>query len=235
MIGSLDIAEVAALAGDPARATMLTALLDGRARTAGELAYFAGIKGPTASGHLARLAQGKLLAVVKQGRNRYYRLANADVAHMLESIMAVAALGPGRHRPRSPANAALRDARTCYDHLAGRLGVAVTDALTHEGYLLLGAEGGEVTARGLRFLDKFGASIEEAQRARRAFCRPCLDWTERRPHLGGAVGAAIANRAFDLAWIERQRDGRALTITAKGRAGFGEVFGVTLEPAPQRE
>jgi DNA-binding transcriptional ArsR family regulator len=235
MIGSLDIAEVASLAGDPARAAMLTALFDGRARTAGELAYFAGIKGPTASGHLARLEAGQLVSAVKQGRNRYFRLANADVARMLEAIMAVAALGPQRHRPRSKADAALRHARTCYDHLAGRLGVALADALTREGYLELSGDGGEVTERGVSFLNEFGAGIEAARRARRAFCRPCLDWTERRPHLGGAVGAAIAARAFNLAWIEPQRDSRALTITAKGRAGFSDVFGVALEPALQRE
>lgn len=235
MIGSLDIAEVASLAGDPARATMLTALLDGRARTAGELAYFAGIKGPTASGHLARLEERKLLAVVKQGRNRYYRLASPDVALMLEAIMAVAATGPKRHRPKSAADAALREARTCYDHLAGRLGVALTDALLRDGHVVLGTDGGEVTERGVEFLDRFGAGIGAARRARRAFCRPCLDWTERRPHLGGAVGAAIADRALALDWIARQRDGRALTITAKGRAGFREMFGLALEPAPQRE
>jgi DNA-binding transcriptional ArsR family regulator len=237
MIGSLDIAEVASLAGDPARAAMLTALFDGRARTAGELAYFAGIKGPTASGHLARLEQGNLLTVMKQGRNRYYRLANADVARMLESIMAVAALGPKRHRPRSAADTAMRDARTCYDHLAGRLGVALTDALMRAGYLVLSGDGGEVTGPGVTLLESFGAGIEDARRARRTFCRPCLDWTERRPHLGGAVGAAIAARALALGWIERQRDSRALTITATGRAGFSETFGVALaaRTAPQRE
>ncbi|HUK58173.1 MAG TPA: helix-turn-helix transcriptional regulator [Stellaceae bacterium] len=229
MHGTLDLAAVAALAGDPARAAMLTALFDGRARTAGELAFFAGVKGPTASGHLARLEEGRLVTAMKQGRNRYYRLANAAVAHMLESIMAVAAAGPPRHRPHSRADDALRAARTCYDHLAGKLGVALTDALMREGHIVLGEDGGEVTERGVRFLDQFGAGIAEARRARRAFCRPCLDWTERRPHLGGAVGAAIATRAFDLDWVERQRDGRALTITEKGRAGFAEIFGATLE------
>jgi hypothetical protein len=130
---------------------------------------------------------------------------------------------------------ALRNARTCYDHLAGRLGVALTEALLREGYLVLSGDGGEVTGPGAAFLARFGAGIEDARRARRAFCRPCLDWTERRPHLGGAVGAAIARRALALGWVERQRDSRALTITATGRAGFSETFGVALAAAPQRE
>jgi DNA-binding transcriptional ArsR family regulator len=234
MIGSLDIAEVAALAGDPARAAMLTALLDGRARTAGELAYFAAIKPPTASGHLARLAQANLLAVTKAGRNRYYRLANAAVAHMLEGIMAVAALGPGRHRPKTKASEKLRAARTCYDHLAGQLGVALADAMTERGHVVLGADGGEVTERGIAFLRRFGAALDEPRRTKRAFCRACLDWTERRPHIAGAVGAALAARAFELGWIERQRDSRALTITTTGREGFRDAFGLSV-PMDQRE
>jgi DNA-binding transcriptional ArsR family regulator len=228
MIGSLDIAEVAALAGDPARAAMLTALLDGRARTAGELAYFASVKPPTASEHLARLAEGNLLAVTKSGRNRYYRLANAEVAHMLEGIMAVAALGPGRHKPKTKASEELRAARTCYDHIAGRLGVAIADALTEGGHVVLATDGGEVTESGVAFLRRFGAALAEPRRTKRAFCRACLDWTERRPHIAGAVGAALADRAFDLGWIERQRDSRALTVTAAGRDGLRETFGVEL-------
>jgi len=222
------LAEIAALVGDPARANILTALLDGRALTAGELAYFAGVSPQTTSGHLAKLTQSRMLALSKQGRHHYYRLATPEVGRMLETIMEVALAAPARHRPVSKADQALRVARTCYDHFAGQLGVGLTDALSERGHLILGEEAGEVTAAGVEFLSGFGLDLAEARRRRRAYCRPCLDWTERRPHLGGAIGAALAGRCFTLAWVERQRDSRALTITAAGRRGLAEVFGLAL-------
>ncbi len=222
------LAEIAALVGDPARANMLSALLDGRALTAGELAYVAGVSPQTTSGHLAKLTEARLLALQKQGRHRYYRLATPRVGQMLEGIMAVAADAPPRYRPPSKLDGALRDARTCYDHFAGRLGVGLADILSQRGQVVLSDEGGEVTAAGVDFFAAFGVDLTEARRRRRVFCRPCLDWTERRPHLAGTVGAALARRCFDLGWFERRRDSRALLITSAGRCGLTEVFGLSL-------
>jgi DNA-binding transcriptional ArsR family regulator len=225
MSDSNRIAATAALLGDPARANMLAALLDGRALTAKELAYTAHVTPQTASGHLAKLSDGGLLAAEKQGRHRYYRLASPLVGHMLEGVMAATAPEPVRQTTWRGGEA-LRTARTCYDHLAGRLGVALADALTERGHVALGTDGGEVTEQGQRFLDDFGASPVPG---RRVFCRPCLDWSERRPHLAGRVGAALACRCFDLGWIARQRDTRAVAITSAGRDGFRETFGIALD------
>jgi DNA-binding transcriptional ArsR family regulator len=225
---SVQIAEIAALVGDPARANMLSALMDGRALTAGELAYAAGVSPQTTSGHLAKLTEARLLVPRKQGRHRYYRLATPAVGRMIEGIMAVAVDGPPRHSPPGKFDAALRNARTCYDHFAGRLGVGLADALVERGHVVLGDDGGEVTAPGVDFLAGFGLDLAAAQQRRRAFCRPCLDWTERRPHLAGAVGASLSARCFDLRWFERMRDSRALVITAAGRSGLAEVFGLSL-------
>jgi len=219
------MAEIAALVGDPARANILMALMAGRALTAGELAYAARVSPQTTSGHLARLRQARLLEALKQGRHQYYRIVNPLVAHMLESIIAVAVDAPPRHRPASKADAAMRAARTCYDHFAGRLGVALAESLCAHGHVVLAGEGGEVTESGVEFLTRFGLDLAEAHRRRRAFCRVCLDWTERRSHIGGSIGAALAARCFDLAWVERMRDSRAIAVTPAGRAGFAEIFG----------
>jgi DNA-binding transcriptional ArsR family regulator len=222
---SVQISEVAALVGDPARANMLSALMDGRALTAGELAYAAGVSPQTTSGHLAKLTEARLLVPQKQGRHRYYRLATPAVGRMIEGIMAVAVDGPPRHSPPGKFDAALRNARTCYDHFAGRLGVGLADALVARGHVMLGDDGGEVTESGVDFLSGFGIDLAAARQRKRAFCR---DWTERRPHLAGAVGAALASRCFDMRWFERMRDSRALVITPAGRRGLAEVFGLSL-------
>jgi len=232
MVSQLELAEVAALVGDPARANMLMALSDGRALTATELAFLARITPQTASGHLAKLVGGRLLAVAKQGRHRYFRLASPLVGRMLESINAMASIeGPPRHRARSSADDAIRRARFCYDHLAGKLGVSLADALVERGHVEFGEDGGVVTPAGSEFLSGFGVGL--ATRTRRAFCRPCIDWSERRPHIAGAVGAALASRCFDLGWLQRIRDTRAVTVTAKGRTGLRETFGIDFAP-PQR-
>jgi DNA-binding transcriptional ArsR family regulator len=227
-MSDIRLAEVAALVGDPARANILSALMDGRALTAGELAAAARVSPQTTSGHLSKLAAARLLALEKQGRHRYYRLASPLVGRMIEGIMAVAAEGPPRYRPPSKVDDAMRVARSCYDHLAGKLGVGLADALCGHGYVLLADEGGEVTEAGAQFLAGFGLDLDAVRGRRRIFCRPCLDWTERRPHLAGAVGAALASRCFDLGWIERRRDDRALTITSAGRRGFAETFALAL-------
>ncbi len=224
------VAEIAALVGNPARANMLAALLDGRALTATELAYVARVSPQTTSGHLARLTEGRLLVLHKQGRHSYYRLASPLIGRMLEGIMAVAADGAPRYRPHWKGDDALRRARTCYDHLAGWLGVALADALTRGEHVILTDDGGEVTAGGTAFLDKFGIDVAALGQGKRPFCRPCLDWSERRPHLAGTLGAALAARAFELGWIARQRDTRAVAITGKGERGLTEVFGITVDP-----
>jgi DNA-binding transcriptional ArsR family regulator len=228
MTADARIAEIAALVGDPARANILAALMGGRALTASELARVASVSPQTTSGHLGKLTDGRLLACVKQGRHRYYRIATHRVAEMLEGIMAVVADAPPRYRPPSKLDDAMRIARTCYDHFAGKLGVGLTDALCAHGYVALSDEAGEVTERGVAFLEKFGVDLAAAHSRRRIFCRPCLDWTERRPHLGGSVGALLAQRCFDLGWIERMREGRALTVTKAGRRGLSDTFGLSL-------
>jgi DNA-binding transcriptional ArsR family regulator len=222
------IAEVAALVGDPARASMLCALLGGRALTATELAHVAGVSPQTTSGHLGKLHAAKLIGLTKQGRHHYYRLAGPQVGHMLEGIMNVAMQGPPRYQPKSRADDAMRRARTCYDHFAGTLGVGLADCLTERELVVLGDEAGEVTPAGLQFFANLGVDLSTARSRRRVFCRPCLDWTERRPHIGGAVGAALAQRCFDLKWVERIRDGRALRITPAGRRGLMEHFALTM-------
>jgi DNA-binding transcriptional ArsR family regulator len=228
MIGAPNLAEIAALVGDPARANILCALIDGRALTAKELAGIAGVTPQTASGHLAKLAGGRLLDVVKQGRHRYYRIATAQVGQMLESIMTVASDGPPRYRPASRLDDAMRRARTCYDHLAGRLGVGIADALSGRGHVILAEDIGEITEPGAAFLAEFGIDLSDARCRRRMFCRACLDWSERRPHLAGAVGAAIAQRCFDLGWIERKRQDRSLIVTRGGQRGLAEVFDLEI-------
>ncbi|MCJ2058504.1 winged helix-turn-helix domain-containing protein [Methylobacterium sp. J-048] len=227
MTSAASMSGTAALIGDPARANILTALLDGRALTATELAHTAGVTAPTASGHLAKLVEGRLLGVTVQGRHRYFRLATPEVARMLETILVVAAAGPEsiarRATPRiSPE---LREARTCYDHLAGRLGVAIADALVSRGLIVLGEEAGEATEAGRAWLARFGVPVEPVGRTKRLFCRPCLDWSERRPHLAGRLGAALCCRCEELGWIDRARDGRVVTLTPTGRRGFADTFG----------
>ena len=221
-------AEIAALAGDPGRAGMLHALMDGRALTATELAHAAGVSPQTTSGHLAKLHTANLLGLMKQGRHRYYRLAGPHVAQMLEGIMNVALLGPPRFQPKSRLDEQMRHARTCYDHFAGTLGVGLADRMTERELLVLGDEAGEVTPTGLAFLGKLGVDLAAARARRRVFCRPCLDCTERRPHIGGAVGAALARRCFELKWVERVRDSRALRITTAGRRGLMEHFALAI-------
>jgi DNA-binding transcriptional ArsR family regulator len=227
-----NLVEVAALVGDTARATMLAALMGGQSLTATELAFLARISRSTASGHLAKLVNARLLVVTRQRRFAYYRIASPLVAQMLESIKQVAAIEvPPRHRPRSPEQDALLFARTCYDHLAGRVGVALADALVARGHIILTDEAGEVTPSGERFLCSFGVDL--APRGRRRFCQPCLDWSERRYHLRGVVGAGLLHRCFDLGWFKRERDTRALKLTSAGRAGLASMFGVEFGDAAQ--
>ena len=220
------IAEVARLVGDPARANMLAALMGGRALTAGELASHAGVTAQTTSGHLAKLADARLVAVEKQGRHRYYRLVSADVAEVLRALMVVAASGPPRRHPVGPREAALRLARTCYDHMAGRLALAITDALCASERIVLTDGVGMVSAEGRRFFRDFGLDLDEPSTTQRPLCRTCLDWSERRPHLAGRLGAGILRRVIDLGWVSPMAGSRALGITRIGEAVFVGSFGL---------
>jgi hypothetical protein len=188
------------------------------------MARVAGITPQAASTHLARLAEAGLLAVARQGRHRYHRLASPAVARMLEGIMAVAeAPGPAPLRT-GPRDAALRRARTCYDHLAGRLAVAMADAMVARGHIELAEDGGAVTEAGLGFLRGLGIVPEAASRGR-VFCRPCLDWSERRPHVAGRVGAALCAHCLGAGWVRRLPGTRALDVTPEGWRCLAEAFG----------
>jgi DNA-binding transcriptional ArsR family regulator len=233
-------AEVAALSGDPARASMLYALMDGRALTATELARAAGITPQSASSHLARMTAVGLLAVEKQGRNRYHRLATPLVAHMMESIMQVAAdLEPDRKRLTvGPRDAALRRARTCYDHFAGQLGVAIADALVAQGRIELSSDAGLLTEAGVEFFDGIGIDTgpmlaRGTRRSGRVLCRPCLDWSERRPHLAGMLGATLCAHSMEQGWTRRISGTRAVDITPKGEQILREKFRVSQWPSAE--
>jgi DNA-binding transcriptional ArsR family regulator len=235
MVTTGSMAQVAALVGDPARASMLQALMDGRALTATELAGAAGVAPQTASGHLAQLAGAGLVTVARQGRHRYHRLATPLVARMLESVMLVAAstAAPARTGPSDPR---LRLARTCYDHIAGRLGVALADAMAAERWIEIEDDAGLITPEGLTRLAALGIDVTSpSSRNRKAMplCRPCLDWSERRPHLAGRLGAALCAHGLDRGWIRKRAGSRALDITPEGRRAYHEVFRVeALDAGP---
>lgn len=208
------MAAVAALVGDPARANMLAAMLDGRAHTATELAQLAGVAAPTASGHLAKLSRAQLVSIVAQGRHRYYRLASAEIGRMLEGIMVVAGeLAPTTRRATPRIDPALRRARTCYDHIAGELGVAIADRLVESGVIDLTADGAAVTETGRVALLAAGIQLDRPRRNKRVYCRPCLDWSERRPHIAGMLGAALLERALAVGLVRRRKGSRVLDIS----------------------
>jgi DNA-binding transcriptional ArsR family regulator len=220
-----DIALVGSLVGDPARANMLASLMTGRALTATELAQEAGVTPQTASTHLARLVDGGLLAAEKQGRHRYFRLAEPDVAQALEALMGLAARA-GHLRVRTgPKDPQMRHARVCYDHLAGDLGVKLFDRL--QGRKLIAGSGGDlcVTGPGRRFFSDFDIHLDGLSGRRRPLCRPCLDWSERRHHLGGSLGSALLARFFDLKWARRDVGSRAVHFSSRGLAQFESFLG----------
>jgi DNA-binding transcriptional ArsR family regulator len=223
---AVTLAEVAHLLGDVSRANILVALMDGRALTAGELGFEAGVNAATASGHLTKLLDGQLVMVEKQGRHRYYRLARPEIATAIEALMTVSMGGPARHRPTGPKDEAMRIARSCYDHLAGKLGVGIADALSAAGHVDLDDGAAIVTDTGRQFLCDFGANLDAANGSKRPLCRTCLDWSERRPHLAGRVGAAILDRSLELGWIARLPSSRTIRVTPEGRRGFSETFGI---------
>jgi DNA-binding transcriptional ArsR family regulator len=233
MVTVSNLAATAHLMGDPARAAMLVAMLDGRAFTAGELARTSGIAPSTASGHLAKLHDGGLISLHAQGRHRYYQLASADVGNMIERMMAVTSELAAAHalsKPifTGPRDQALRRARVCYDHLAGEIAVGVTDQMTQRDELVMDCDGAMITPAGLALLESLGVppGIAREKGNAHALCRPCLDWSERKPHLAGAIAAALFQRFQTLGWIKRMSQGRALEILPKGRLGFEQVFNI---------
>ncbi|MFC9975189.1 metalloregulator ArsR/SmtB family transcription factor [Spirillospora sp. NPDC127200] len=226
-----DFAPVAALLADRARAAMLTALMDGRPLAAGELARVAGVSAQTASSHLGRLLDGGLVAVVRQGRHRYYRLAGPEIAEAVESLMRVSPPVPVRSLRQSGEARRLRAARTCYDHLAGAAGVALCAALLDRGLIEEDGDRYAVTAKGEQVLGDLGVPVADLRKGRRRFAAPCLDWTERAPHLSGALGAALTGRMIELGWFERGGGKRGLIITEAGLRGLADAFGCIPAPA----
>jgi len=225
------LASLAALLADPTRAGVCLALLDGRAWTAGELARHTGVGASTISAQLTKLTLGGLLTQERQGRHRYVRLADAGAAHLVETLAAQAAPAPDPPRTlrASRAGEAMAAARTCYDHLAGRLGCAVTDAMTRRG-LLRQDTGFALTDEGLAWFTGQGIPLEHT--GRRPLARPCLDWTERRPHLAGTAGAALCAHALAAHWCTRIGSGRALKVTDRGERALRDSLG--LDPATLR-
>ncbi len=226
-----DIARVAAMVGDPARANMLTALLDGVALTAGELTLEAGVTKQTASSHLAKLVDACLIAVEAQGRHLYYRLADADVARLLETLMGVAARAKALRSRPGPKDPALRRARMCYDHLAGELGVALFDAFIKHKWISPGPERTfALTRLGRAKASTFVSGIAELEAGARPLCRACLDWSVRRHHLAGALGAAILDEIFERGWATQKRGSRVLDFNRIGEASFRRIFMIPDPP-----
>lgn len=219
-----NMAEVASLLGDTSRATILASMMDGRFHTASELAYMAAIKPQTASFHLAKLIEGKLIKVEKQGRHRYFQLAGEDIAQFLESFLAISPPPEVRSLKQSSQMKLLQDARTCYDHLAGKLGVQLTEALTDAGYIKLEDKQFVLTDEGTLFFTTFGLDLAAVKRKRRSFSHACLDWSERRYHLAGALGSELLNQLLSLGWLTRVPSIRAIKVTEKGRTAFKEIF-----------
>jgi DNA-binding transcriptional ArsR family regulator len=226
MYDELNPATIAALIGDPARAQLLMALMGGRALTATELARVAGVTKQTASSHLRKLCEARLLAVAAQGRHRYFRLADRAVAQLLESLLDVAArLAPGASSMRiGPSDPALRHARVCYDHLAGDLAVDLFAALERDCFSPPIENGVRLDARGVRFFREFGIDVNALAQGKRVLCRTCLDWSARRYHLAGALGAALLDRFFALGWARRAKQSRAVLFTAQGEYELRREF-----------
>jgi DNA-binding transcriptional ArsR family regulator len=229
MQSEIDVAAVAALMADATRARILWALSDGRALPAGELARLARVAPSTASGHLARLVEGRLLDAVSQGRHRYFRLADPAIVRALEALAVIAPPAPVRSLRESERGKALHRARTCYDHLAGQLGVALTRALVDGGYVAEQVDGYAVGTDGERRFAALGLDILTLRGQRRLFAPCCLDWSERRYHMAGALGAALAARLFALGWLQRTPTSRAVHVTEAGRVGLRREFGIDWE------
>ncbi|GKU77314.1 helix-turn-helix transcriptional regulator [Paenibacillus sp. L3-i20] len=215
---------IASLVSEASRAAILTVLLDGRFHAAGELAYMAGIQPQTASFHLAKMVNANVVTVQKQGRHRYYGIQSPEVADVMESLLSIAPPVEIKSLKQSSEDKALRLARTCYDHLAGSLGVQLTNALLTMGVLHEEKDNFIVTEQGKIFLTNFEIDLESSMKKRRSFSHKCLDWSERRHHLAGALGNALLERLLQLNWVKRMPKTRAIQITPEGLIGLREVF-----------
>lgn len=222
------IATVAELIGEPARAAMLVSLLDGQSRNAGELAMIANVSAQSASGHLSKMLAGGLLKAKSSGRHRYYGMAGADVAHAIEALGAIATLPPSAAAVPRRGEHEFRHARTCYDHLAGRIAVEMVRALEAEKIIRIAGEREFALGdKGRSWFSELGVDLDELRRLRRSFALQCLDWTERKPHVAGALGAAMCARMVALGWFARKRDTRALRVTHQGSRELYARFRIT--------
>jgi DNA-binding transcriptional ArsR family regulator len=229
------ISRLASAIGEPSRARMLFCLLDGHSRTSTELAMVAEVSPSTASVHLTRLRNERLIKLLVQGKHRYYSIERADVARALEALMVVAGSRRSRFVPTTPEP--LRHARTCYDHMAGAIAVSLFQGFTQSGWILPGRSVSEsksedsldVTPSGTKALESLGVDIAAARNLRRRFAYACLDWSERKPHIGGALGAALLQMAMRRTWVEREFDSRVLHITRLGRRELADRFGISFE------
>jgi DNA-binding transcriptional ArsR family regulator len=224
-ISGPNIARLAALLADPVRAQVMLALMDGRALTAGELAQAGGVSPQTASSHLSKLIDGGLLAVASQGRHRYYRISGPDAAHLVETLSVLSEEEPTARIRTGPRDAKLRKARICYDHLAGSMGVRLLDGLLANGALAGDDSNIRLTARGEQVFSDFGVDLGALKRKKRPLCRACLDWSERRPHLAGSIGAALLDRFLDEGWIRREKGSRTLIVSAEGLRRYEGLVG----------
>lgn len=224
-----DIAAVAAAIGQPARARMLTAMLGDAPLSVSELAYQGKVTPATASLHLSQLAKAGLVVGRRSGRAHHFRLAGIEVAQALEALQRLAQPAPARSLAAATAAEQIRFARSCYDHLAGKLGVAITGALIEHGYLQAGRDAFSLTPDGEAWLISLEIDVGALRAARRGFALSCLDWSERRPHVAGAVGAALLERSLERGWVSRHRRTRALSLTASGARTLRRELGVELQ------
>ncbi|MEH6944611.1 ArsR/SmtB family transcription factor [Bacillus sp. JJ722] len=224
-----NISFIAKLIAEPTRAIILDCLMGGQALPASELAYMAKVSNPTISSHLSKLLEGNLLIAEQHGRHRYYRLANEDVAEVLEKLGTIAPTVQVRSLRQSAQLKQVRYARTCYDHLAGELGVKLAEALVDKDYLTLVDGEYVVTEQGRKWFLNFGINIEEAKTKRRIFAKPCLDWSERRYHISGWLGSALTNRFFEQGWITKVEKNRAVHLTEKGTRALQDQFGIDMK------
>jgi DNA-binding transcriptional ArsR family regulator/DNA-binding PadR family transcriptional regulator len=224
-----NVAQVASLVSDASRAAILTVLLDGRYHPASELAYMAKIKPQTASFHLSKMVAANLVTVEQQGRHRYYGIQNQEVAQIMETLLSITPPVEIRSLNQASETEAIRQARTCYDHLAGSLGIQLTNSLLSAGVISETENQFTVTEKGEEFFKAFQIDLEQVKRKRRAFTHRCLDWSERRHHLAGALGHALLERLLELNWIQRLPRTRAITIMPEGKKGFKETFQIDME------
>lgn len=223
-----NVALIASLVSEPSRAAMLTALLDGRFHPASELANMAGIKPQTASFHLAKMVEANVIVFEKHGRHRYYGIRDSTVAQTMESLLALAPPVEIKSLRQATEDQAIRWARTCYDHLAGNVGVQLTDSLKQRGIIQETNEGFAVTESGEAFFESLQINIAQVKKKRRSFSHKCLDWSERRHHLGGALGNALLDRLVELQWVQRVPKTRAVSITSEGKQGLKETFSIDI-------